>query len=557
MAAPLPAESALAASLFADPQATMLELDRLEAEASLAAYARLVWPVLEPARPFVRGWVIDAISEHLEAVSSGQIRRLLINVPPGTSKSMLVSVLWPSWEWGPQNRPDLRYVFAAYAEALTIRDNRRCRNVIQSALFQALWGERFGFDPDQNAKGRYDTTARGFRIATSVEGLGTGERGDRFVIDDPHSVGEVESEASRESTLRWFAEVVPTRLNDPDRSAIVCIMQRTHARDVSGLILRSELGYEWLCLPMEYEASHRCFTSVPRSLAPGAAPAPELRALVAFEGEPIPRWVAPDDPVPPDREPVWREVFPQDPRSVEGELLWPERFSQEYLEKDLKPALRSWGGTYAEAGQLQQRPAPREGGLVKRDDFRFWDGELPAGVDARGWDLAGSEKKGAKFTAGVKLRRLPNGRILVLDVRRDRKSPGRLEAWLRATAEGDGPSCLVSLPQDPGQAGLWQKGALAAVLEGFAPHFSPESGDKVTRFMPFAAQVEAGNVYLVRASWNDAFINELCAFPGGEFTDQADACSRAYARVRSKRAELVGAPPQQTGAALGPDGAGR
>ena len=532
------------APLLADPARTMLELDRLEAEQSLAAYVRLVWPILEPARPYIHGWVVDRIAEHLEAVSRGEIRRLVINVPPGTSKSMIVSVLWPSWEWGPRNRPDLRYVFAAYAEALTIRDNRRCRNVIRSRLFQQLWGDRCVLDPEQNAKGRYDTTARGFRIATSVEGLGTGERGDRFVIDDPHSVKEVESEASREAVLQWFAEVVPTRLNDPDRSAIVAIMQRTHARDVSGLILKSELGYDWLCLPMEAEAKYRCFTSVPR-----AGVEPEERALVFEESEPIPRWFARDEALPLGVTPRWRKVYRQDDRE-DGDLLWPERFSERFLEEDLKPALRSWGGTYAEAGQLQQRPAPRGGGLFQRKDFvHFLEAAPSSGVRAivRGWDLAGTKKKKSPWTVGVKMAVLSDGRVVVIDVVRTRGTSHEVDDLILATAQLDGRRVVQSIPQDPGQAGVAQKHHLAGLLHGFEFHFSPETGDKVVRAGPFASQAQAQNVWLVRGLWNDGYIAELCSFPRGEYADQADASSRAYARLIAKRPELLGAGPKQLG----------
>ncbi len=528
-------------ALLADPSAAMLELDRVEAEERLVSFFRLCWPLLEPGRALVSGWVLDAIAEHLEAVSAGQINRLLINVPPGTSKSLLVSTLWPAWEWGPRNRPDLRYLLASYAEALALRDNRRCRNVITSALFQQLWGERVRLDPEQNAKGRFDTTARGFRIATSVGGLGTGERGDRFLIDDPHNVLEAESEAVREATLQWFSEVVPTRLNDP-LSAIVVIMQRVHARDVSGLILRQELGYEWLCLPMEFEERHRSFTAVPR-----AGVAPVERALVYEQGTPVPRWIAPEDPVPIGARPVWRRVFAQDRREKNGDWLWVERFPPEYVDGVLKPALRAWGGTYAEAGQLQQRPAPREGGDFHLRDFQWVDaGAIPQhGRTVRGWDLAGSKEDRSAYTVGVKMR-LSGGRVYVLDVFRDRLRPHEVEEAIVRMARSDGHGCEISIPVDPGQAGLAQRSTFAGLLVGYEAHFSTESGDKRARARPFAAQVGARNVYLpVGTTWGDPYVNELIASPGGDYLDQVDASSRAFMRlVAGFEADLPSAPPQ-------------
>lgn len=538
MAAPAALSGDALASVIADPARTMRLLDALECEERLLPFLRLFWPVLEPARPLVEGWVLEEIAEHLEAVSRGEIKRLLINVPPGTSKSLLVSTLWPAWEWGPRKRPDLRYVVASYAEALTIRDNRRCRNVITSGTYQSLWGDVVVLDPDQNTKQRYDTTARGFRIATSVGGLGTGERGDRFIIDDPHSVQDVESESVRESTLQWVSEVVPTRVTGED-SAIVAIMQRTHGSDVSGLFLRSDLGYEWLCLPMEFEEKNRSFTAVPR-----AGVEPETRALVWEAGDAIPRWITPEDPVPIGETPKWREVWSHDPRRAEGEWLWPARFSPAFVDGTLKPALRSWGGSYAEAGQLQQRPAPRAGGDMQKDDFRYYD-ELPdvVGKAVRGWDLAGSKARTAKYTCGVKLLSA-EGRIYVVDVVRDRFSPGEVEEEMRRCAVLDGARCEISVPVDPGQAGLAQKRYLAAALTGFDVHFSPETGSKEVRARGFSAQVEANAVYLPRwAKWTAGYIGELVAFPGGAFSDQVDATSRAFARLVAKKHQgLSGAP---------------
>src|SRR5262249_34997198 len=158
------------------------------------------------------------------------ITRLLINIPPGAMKSLTTNVFWPAWEWGPRDLAHMRYIGASYSHDLTIRDNLRCRRLIESYVYQRLWGGRFRLNDDQNAKVRFANDRTGFKLATSVGGLGTGERGDRFIIDDPHNLVDGESEAKRDSTLAWFSEVVPTRLNDPESSAIVIIMQRVHER---------------------------------------------------------------------------------------------------------------------------------------------------------------------------------------------------------------------------------------------------------------------------------------------------------------------------------------
>ena len=484
-------------------------LDKLDAEESLFEFIKLMWPVLEPNREFVDGWAIRAICDHLEAVTRGEIRRLLMNVPPGFMKSLTTQVFWPAWEWGPRNLPSMRYVGASYADQLTVRDNRRTRNLITSELYQRLWGDRFFLTQDQNAKVRFDTNHTGFKLATSVGGLGMGERGDRFIIDDPNNVKTGESEAVRNEVLQWFTEVVPTRINDPMLSAIIVIMQRVNEQDVSGLILANELGYEHLCIPMEFELDH------PH----------KSKTSIHFV----------------------------DPRTEDGELAWPERFPKEHLEKDLKPSLRAWGGSYAEAGQLQQRPSPRGGGMFKKDNWKFVD-QAPTVVRARarGWDFASTKKAGA-FTAGCKGSIAPppgckqGTAIYIEDVTRGQWGVHECEKEFLQTTAADGKRIGVDIPQDPGQSGKWQKTYLIGQLNGYDARATPESGSKEDRAKPLEAQQEAGNVYLVRGPWNDAFIAEAAMFPNGQYKDQIDAASRMHARISMKKVRRVGAAPKVVG----------
>ncbi len=528
--------------VVANPSLALEMLQADKAEHSLRDYTYLVWDVLEPGRRLVYGWHMDAIGEHLEAVSAGEIKRLVINVPPGFSKSLQTNVLWPSWEWGPRDQPFLRYLSFAYAQQLTIRDNRRCRNLITSQLYQRHWSDRFNLVSDQNAKIRYDTDQAGFRLASSVGGTGTGERGDRVVIDDPNNVRESESETITESTLRWFAEVVPSRTTDIRTSAIVVIQQRTGVNDVTGHILKTELGYEWLCLPMEFDKRNPCYTPIRR---PGVKPR-KVR-LVKLEEESVPRWVLakqkPDGLVASEG-PV-RTLTQQDRRTKDDELLDPDRFPRDAVEKDLKRPLRSLGGEAAVAGQLGQRPQPRGGTMFKREAFKFINArDVPIGLSpARGYDLAASVTAGSSWTAAVKIAvDMANDDVYVLDVDRVRKESGAVVKWMQAMAKADSVACQIDYPQDPAQAGKWQKGFLAGKLAGYQVFSSPESGSKPDRAQPLASQVELGNVYLVRAAWNDAFIAEAVNFPRGDFKDQIDAAARAYARAL-KRAKT--APPSE------------
>lgn len=541
-----------------DPDRVMARLDKARAERSLAGFTKLMWPVLEPGadRALVWTWSMDAICEHLEAVSNGEILRLLINVPPGFSKSLLTNVFHPAWEWGPRDRPDLRYCSFSYSKELTIRDNRRCRTLLQSDEYRALWGDRFHLVSDQNAKVRYDTNHAGFRWASSVGAGGTGERGDRLVVDDPNNVKDAESDAVREEALFWFSEVLPSRTTNLATTSIVVIQQRTHQSDVSGHVLKSELGYEYLCLPMEFEPKSRSYTPVRR---PGVER--ERVKQVKIEDDPNPRWVPEDwtpeseiDPeaLKPEPLPVVekmgpvRELTSQDRRTEEGELLAPDRFSREAIDLHLIPPLMSWGGEYAVAGQLQQRPAPRSGGMFRRADFQVIEAtDVPAGIRwARGWDLAASDASSSAYSAAVLVGvHHPSGRTFIRDVDRFRGLPMAAEKRFVALAEQDGKSVAIDFPQDPGQAGKWQRGHLAGKLKGYDVFSSPESGTKEDRARGLASENRNGNLYLVRGSWNTAFIAEASLFPGGDYKDQVDGASRGYGRAcKLKPAPATGAP---------------
>lgn len=295
-------------------------IDRERCEGSLYEFVRYMWPVVEPANPLIEGWVMEAICEHLEAITWERVQppRMIINVPPGSSKSLLTDVFWPAWEWGPCNLPHLRYVCFSYSAQLTERDNERFARLVASAPYQRLWGDRLSLTKTGVTKIQNNKT--GWKYATSIGGVGTGERGDRVIIDDANNVKETESEVVRGATNQWLREVMPSRLNHLDRSAIVCIQQRTHEEDATGTLLDGD--YCHLMIPMRYDPARHCETPIGWS----------------------------------------------DPRTIEGELCWPERFSPDAvarLERDIGP--------YATAGQLQQSPEARGGGLIRREWWREWE----------------------------------------------------------------------------------------------------------------------------------------------------------------------------------------
>ena len=214
------------------------------AERSFRAFVRQAWAILEPSTPFLATWHIDLICEFLESVTAGDIRRLVINVPPRYGKTLLVTILWPVWEW--LRHPGNRYLFASYSEALAIQQSRDRRQVIQSPWYQDHWGHRVRLLADENERTAYRNTQRGLMVATSIGGTVTGRGGNRLIVDDPHTPLGVESDALRQRAIDFFHETLVTRLDDKRNGAIIVVKQRLHPHDLTASCL--DLGYTHLCL---------------------------------------------------------------------------------------------------------------------------------------------------------------------------------------------------------------------------------------------------------------------------------------------------------------------
>lgn len=281
------------------------EQARRRASASLYEFVQQAWHVMEPGVPFVPSWHIEAICEHLEAVSAGEIHRLLINIPPRHSKSTIVSVAWCCWEWIAS--PEQKFLAASYSGTLSIRDNLKARRLVQSPWYQERWGHLFALSGDQNAKQRFENNKTGYRLATSVGGTATGEGGSRLILDDPHGAQDAQSEAMRETALDWFDQVWSTRLNNPKTDAMVTVMQRLHEKDISGHILNDIGGWEHICIPAEWDGKSR-------------------RTILG----------------------------PYDPRTEKGQLICPDRFGEAEITK-----LNCWAPTARPASSNRTRRLPR------------------------------------------------------------------------------------------------------------------------------------------------------------------------------------------------------
>jgi predicted phage terminase large subunit-like protein len=474
-------------------------------------FVKIAWPH-QPGLthiPFVPGWHIEFICEHLEAISKGVFldkgleNRLQINVPPGMMKSLLVSVFWPAWEW--TLWPEMQYIMTSYRDDFCRRDTVRMRDLILSPWYQMLFGadhmmQFLGNDGSITEKmirgvqlvaageSRISNTVGGFREGIPFKSL-TGNRADRVIIDDPHSIETAESEADRERTSRNFRESVPHRINDPVKSAIVLIMQRLHVGDLCGVIEQYKLPYQKIILPMEYEPD---------------------RTETTCLGLKDRRW-------------------------EEGQLLFPQRFPRAVVERDKIPL-----GPFGVAGQLQQRPYLRGGNMFKTEWFVGTVPGVPQGARyCRHWDLAATKRTGAHgqaWTAGVLIAEL-EGMFYVVSVRRLQGDPDEVRNTILFTAQNDGYGVIVSLPQDPGQAGVVQKRDLQRLLTGFTVRCEKETGDKIVRAHPLTGLASAGLLKIVRRgnlaydSWIEPYISEFVAFPGSPTKDQVDATSGAYATL--------------------------
>lgn len=473
---------------------TLEQTDRRLAERCLKDFIRQCWPILEPSTPFTSGWHIDAICEHLEAVSRGDIRNLLINMPPRHMKSLSVSVAWPVWEW--LTRPERRFLFSSYAASLSIRDSLKCRRLIEHPWFQRRWGHVFQLTGDQNAKIRFENDKTGYRIATSVGGSATGEGGDRVVVDDPHNVQEKESDLIRESTLVWWDETMSTRLNDQKTGCKVIVMQRVHEKDLSGHVL-AQGGYVHLCLPAEFEPARKCMT------------------VLGWE----------------------------DPRTIKGELLWPSRIGIPEL-ADLKIRL----GPTAYAGQFQQTPAPSGGGRFKQDWFRTFavahetyrlfdsDGNFVKSVavnkcdrfmmiDPAGTDKAVNDK--ACYTVMQVWDVTPDfDMILVHQVREQMETPDVADTAVRTARDYD-------------VNGIWVErdglgiGVIQTIRRKFgAVHPVKARGSKEARSETAEILMCNGKIYFPGgAPWLFELHQELLRFPKSEYMDQVDTLSHAAIKV--------------------------
>jgi len=485
------------------------EVEARQCEASFAAFVRAAWPVLEPGTDLEWNWHYDVLCEKLQAaverVAAGKPKDhdLIVNVPPRSLKSTIVTVMLPAWSW--IRWPRLRWLTTSYSDSLALEHSWTTRRLIMSEWYTDYWSSRFSLMGDQNVKNFYANDRTGYRISAGRGGTATGRGGDIIVADDPQSAEEGESESSRLSVISWWTKTMHSRLNDQRVGLRIVIQQRLHENDLTGYLLENQpTQYEHLKLPAELAAD-------PRPV--------ELAAR------------------------------------YEDGLLDPRRFGREMLDQ-----IRARTSSYIYEGQYNQRPVSSEGGLFKRNYWGYWkpagmalppvqrrlfDGrvfthklvDLPDEFDNKlvAWDAAFKGTAGSDRCAGD-VWGINGADEYLLD--EDCGNYDFLEFVEHVVAlyerhrdayyvviedAANGPAAISTLED-----------RIPCLVSVHAEGSKTSRATDSSRAVSFLARAEAGHCYLPHpaiAAWVDDWVDELASFPKGKHDDRVDASVHAHRKL--------------------------
>lgn len=483
-------------------------VNQVLAEKDFAQFVHQAWDIVEPGRPLIWGWHLQAKCDHLQAVynftvpedidpeakRSQGVQRLIINEPPRCSKSLFASVFFPAWVW--TRWPGARFLCITYADDLAQRDSLKTRMLVESEWYQSRW-PHIRLSDDQRSKARYNIAeSGGFRVSTTILGMATGEGGDFRIIDDPHNVKKSLSDVERKQANTFYDLTLPTRVVDPERSSTIIVMQRLHEDDLTGHALSGENKFDHLCLPMEFEsqAGNRSFTSL--------------------------------------------EFM--DPRTEEGELLHEARWPRKAVE-ELKNDLRLELGDFGVNSQLQQRPTPLGGGMFQTENLipvAQWPHIDDLDRIVRYWDKAGTEGSGAYTAGALMAKHRSTQRTIILDIIRGQWGTDRREQEIKSTAYqdlrrlgGQSRKYAVRVEQEPGSGGKDSAQWTVKGLAGFDAAAVRKTLSKEVDWAPLSSQVNAGGVEILVAPWNQALKQEMASAPFGKYKDQLDACAGGFKHI--------------------------
>ena len=433
------------------------------------SFVRKAFHTLNPGTPFVDNWHLRAIAYELGLVTEGSDKRLIVNVPPRSLKSVMISVAYAAWRLG--HDPTLRIIVASYSQDLANDHARLFKQIVESAWYQAVFPK---MHIKRSTTAEITTTMGGGRLATSVGGTLTGRGGDLIIIDDPMKADDALSESARKAVIEWYGGTLISRLNDKRNGAIILIMQRLHEGDLTGHLLDAG-GWTHLCLP---------------AIAPHDMDIP-------IGGSECYQW-------------------------FEGEPLQEKREPAEILE-----SYKAESGSIRFAAQYLQAPVPTEGNLVKLEWFLRYD-TTPSGVGVKtvqSWDCASSTNNAADYSVCVTAVMCKN-EIYIIDVWRGRLKYPDLRKKMIAQWERFRPHHIIVELASAGEQ-------LVADLMHNRPAGMPRplgvrpKDCKKIRFEAASVKIENGEVLLPRdAPWLNEFLHELLAFDNGKYDDQVDAFSQ-------------------------------
>ena len=496
--------------LIQNPLLAMRELNNR----SFYEFLQFMWPEVS-SEDFKDNWHIQFICNELQRLAEAVAEKrekphdLIINVPPGSTKTIICSIMFPVWCWTKWYW--MKFICVSYSSSLSLESAVYSRDLVRSDRFKAVYPE-LGIKEDKDQKGNFQVTRRwpskpgraerirmgGNRYSTSVGGTLTGFHGHIIIVDDPINPEQAVSEVELNNANRWIDQTLPTRKVDKAVSPTITIMQRLHEEDPTGhLLKKGKTNLRHICIPGE---------------------------ILNYESEVCPKELV---------------------KKYKDGLMDPNRLSWKVL-KDLEEDL----GQYGYAGQIGQAPTPPAGGMFQVDHFTVIERPPPETMIEqiiRYWDKAGTKQigkkgKNAAFTAGVKMAKLKNEQVwVVLDVVRGRWASNEREKVIKNTAQADGKDVHIWIEQEPGSGGKESAESTITNLAGFVVRAERPQGDKVYRADPYSVQVNNGNVRLLRGDWNKDFKEEHRYFPHSAYKDQVDSAGGAFAKLtNTKQARVFG-----------------
>lgn len=445
-------------------------------------FYKKAFTILNPDEPYNDNWHLKVLCDRLQQELYRIVRKLprekdiIINVPFRSSKSLVVSVIFPVWAW--IIKPSTKFICVSFSSDLSLELATLSRSLLLSDWFQSLYGTQYNPSDDENTKGFFKNKYSGFRKSVGTGGQITGSGADFILVDDGQNPKKAASEVERKNTQDFYTQTLYSRLNQPEIGVRINIQQRLHQQDLSGYLL-------------DTQADRHELIKIPAEITPNDPPVPSSLA-----------------------------------ENYVDNLFWPSRFSRAQLE-----SYASILGSYGYAGQLQQRPAPAEGGIIKREWFKVMSPDVlqrditdhPINFyldtsDIKDAGAADDNDPAAVFTCYKK-----DNHIFVVDVKEVKLEFYELCKFIPkyATKHYYTQNSKIKLePKSSGRSIVKQLKAttMLNVVELPAP-----KDDKMTRLMAIQPLLEAGRVIFIDGPYIEHFLGQLTMFPNAANDDMVDA----------------------------------